>query len=111
MLIVSMGGLYFDTQESELELVGYMRPTKAPRKNKNLRCIMDFVHLSSMATSYNHHFMLYNQDKNNATQLIPSQVWKVVYKDYKKQFPYSEFHPKSLKDRLRECLKELNIGT
>jgi hypothetical protein len=101
-----MEGLYFDTQESELELVGYMMPTKAPRKNKNLRCIVDFVHLSSMATSYNHHFMLYSRDMNNVTQLIPSQVWKVVYKDYKKQFSDSKFHFKSLKDRLQECLKE-----
>jgi hypothetical protein len=30
MLIVGMEGLYFDTQENELELVGCMRPTKAP---------------------------------------------------------------------------------
>jgi hypothetical protein len=45
------------------------------------------------------------------THFIPSQVWKNIYKDYKKQFPYSEFHPKSLKDRLREFLKELKIGT
>jgi len=100
MLIIGMEGLYFDTQESELELVGYMRPTKAPQKDKNLRCIVDYVHLSSMAASYNHHFMLYNRNKNNVTQLIPNQVWKVVYKDYKKQFPNSEFHLESLKDRL-----------
>jgi hypothetical protein len=79
-----MEGLYFDTQEREFELVGYMRPTKALRKDKNLKCIVDFVHLSSMAASYNRHFMFHNWDRSNVTQLIPSQVWKVVYKDYKK---------------------------
>jgi hypothetical protein len=30
VLIVGMEGLYFDTQESVLELVGCTRPTKAP---------------------------------------------------------------------------------
>jgi hypothetical protein len=34
VLIVVMEGFYFDTQESELELVGYTRPTKAPWKDK-----------------------------------------------------------------------------
>ncbi len=49
---------------------------------------------------------------NNVTQLIPRQVWKVVYKNYyKKQFPIFEFHLESLKDKLRECLKELKIDT
>jgi len=67
MLIIDMEGFYFDTQESEFELVGYMRPTKAPWKDKNPRCIVDFVHLNSIATSYNHHFMLYGQDKSNVT--------------------------------------------
>jgi hypothetical protein len=62
-----MEGFYFDTQESELELVGYTRPTKAPWKDKNPRCIVDSVHLSFMATLNNHHFMLYSQDKNNVT--------------------------------------------
>ncbi len=62
---------------------------------------MDSVHLSFMVASYNHHFMFYNQDKSNVTQLIPGQVWKAMYKDYKKQFPNSEFHPKSLKKTTR----------
>jgi hypothetical protein len=100
MLIVGMEGLYFDTQENELELLGCMRPTKAHQKDKKLKCIVDFVHLKFMATSYNHHFMFYSWDMSNVTQLIPSQVWKVMYKDYKKKFPDSEFHFESLKDRL-----------
>jgi len=32
-------------------------------------------------------------------------------KNYKKQFPNFEFHPKSLKDKLKECLKELKTNT
>ncbi len=72
VLIVVMEGFYFDTQESELELVGYTRPTKAPWKDKNVRCIVNYVHLSSMAASYNHHFIFFNRVMNNATQLIPS---------------------------------------
>jgi hypothetical protein len=55
-----MEGFYFDTQESEFELVGYIRPTKTPWKDKNPRCIVDFVHLSSIVASYNHHFILYS---------------------------------------------------
>jgi hypothetical protein len=47
-----MEGLYFDTQESELELVGCTRPTKTLWKDKNPRCIVDSMHLSSMAASY-----------------------------------------------------------
>jgi len=62
-----MEGFYFDTQETELELVGCTRPTKAPQKNKNLRCIVDFMHLSSIVASYNHHFMFYNGDRSNVT--------------------------------------------
>jgi len=34
MFIVVMEGLYFNTQESELELVGCTRPTKALEKIK-----------------------------------------------------------------------------
>jgi len=37
MFIVGMEGLYFDTQENELEMVGNERPTKALWKDKNLR--------------------------------------------------------------------------
>lgn len=106
-----MEGLYFETQKIEHELLGYMRPTKSLQKDKNLRCIVDFVHLNSMAALYNHHFMFYSWDRNNVTHLIPNQVWKVVYNDYKKQLLDFEFHFESLKDRLQECLKELKTNT
>ncbi len=52
-----MEGFYLDTKESEFELIGYTRPTKAPRKNKNLKYIVDSMHSSSMVASYNHHYM------------------------------------------------------
>ncbi len=84
MLNIGMEDLYFDTQESELELVGCMGLIKAPWKDKNPRCIVDYVHWNFMATSYNHHFMLYSWDKNNVMQLILNHAWKVVYKDHKK---------------------------
>jgi hypothetical protein len=77
-----MEGFYLDTIESEFELVGYMRPTKAPWKDKNLKYIVDSVHLSFMAASYNHHYMLYSWNKSNVTQFVPSQVWKTMYKHY-----------------------------
>jgi len=70
MFIVGMEGLYFDTKENELEMVGYERPTKALWKDKNLRCIVDPMHLSSMATLYIHHSMFYSRDRKNVTQLI-----------------------------------------
>jgi hypothetical protein len=95
-----MEGLYFDTQESEFELVGCTRPRKTLWKDKNLRCIVDSMHVSSMLASYHHHFMFYSRDRSNVTQLILNQDWKVVYKDYKKHSPNSEFHLESLKDRL-----------
>jgi hypothetical protein len=48
VLIIGMEGFYFDTQESGLELVGCMKPTKTPHKNKNFRWTVDSMHLSSM---------------------------------------------------------------
>jgi hypothetical protein len=51
VLIIGMEGFYFDTQESELELVGCTRPTKTLQKNKNLKCIVDCMQLSFIAIS------------------------------------------------------------
>jgi hypothetical protein len=65
-----MEGFYFDTQESELELVGCTRPTKAHWKDKKFRCIVDYVQPSSVVASYNHHFMFYSQNKSNVMQFI-----------------------------------------
>jgi hypothetical protein len=98
-----MEGIDFDelmTQESDCEILANKRPTKAPRKEKALKCIMDFVHVSSLAKSYNHHFMLYNWDRKNVTQLAPSHVWKVVCVNYKLKFPDFVFQKESLEDKL-----------
>jgi hypothetical protein len=70
------------TQESDCEIFASKRPSKVPAK-KTSRCIVDFVHLSSLANSYNHHFVLYSWNTKNVTHLIPIHVWKVVYVDYK----------------------------
>jgi hypothetical protein len=83
MFIVGMEGLYFDTQENELEMVGNERPTKTLWKDKNLRCTVDPMHLSSMGTSYIHHSMFYSRDRKNVTHFILGKDWKAVYKDYK----------------------------
>jgi hypothetical protein len=34
-------------------------------KEKGPRCIVDFVHLNGMASSYNHHFMIYSWGRQN----------------------------------------------
>jgi hypothetical protein len=43
VLIIGMEGFYFDIQKSELKLVGYTRPTKAPQKDKIPKGIVDFM--------------------------------------------------------------------
>jgi hypothetical protein len=100
---LSMEGIDFDqliTRESDCEILPIKRPTKAPRKEKALKCIMDFVHLSSLTSSYNHHFMFYGQDIKNVTQLVPNHVWKVIYVNYKLKFLDFVFQEESLKDKL-----------
>jgi len=55
--------------------------------------------------------MFYNQDRKNVTQLVPNNVWKVIYVDYKLKFPHFIFQEESLKDKLRDTLKELKTCT
>lgn len=43
-------------------------------------------------------------------QLIPDLVWKGFFSHYKKAFPECEFQEDTLKERLRETLRELKIG-
>jgi hypothetical protein len=59
-----------------------LHKTKAPRKNKVPRKIVESLHLSTMAVSYNKHFASYNKGKKHVIQLIPFVVWKQVYIDY-----------------------------
>jgi hypothetical protein len=42
----------FMTQDIEFEFVANNMPTKAPREEKTPRCIVGYVHLSCMASSY-----------------------------------------------------------
>jgi hypothetical protein len=60
-----------------------------------------------MAAAYNHHFAIYSRDRKQVTQLIPKAVWKSVYTAYLEAYPDSQFAEDTLKDRLRETLKEL----
>jgi hypothetical protein len=99
------------TQESNCQILVNKKPTKALWKKKALRCIVDFVHLNSLAISYNHHFMLYSWHRKNVTQLVLSHVWKIVYVIYKLNFLDFVFQEESLKDKLWNTLKELKIGT
>jgi hypothetical protein len=62
------------TQESDCEIMVNKRPTKALWKEKSLRCILDYIHLNSLASSYNHHSMFYSQGRKNVSQSIPNHV-------------------------------------
>ncbi len=64
----------FKAQENDCEILASKRPTNALETEKALRCIMDSVHLSSLANCYNHHFMFYSRNKKNVTQLVPNHV-------------------------------------
>lgn len=48
------------TQHNDYEILTSRRPTKAPRKDKAPRCIMDYFHLRDLISSYNRHSMFYN---------------------------------------------------
>jgi len=80
---------------------------KVPRRDQRQRALIESWHLSTMAAAYNHHFAIYSRDRKQVTQLIPKAVWKSVYTAYLEAYPDSQFAEDTLKDRLRETLKEL----
>jgi hypothetical protein len=43
------------TQENDCEILASKTPTTTLRKEKGPRCIVDSVHLNSLANSYKHH--------------------------------------------------------
>ncbi len=71
------------TQHNDYEILTSKRPTRAPQNRKAPRCIVDYFHFRYLSNSYNCHSMFYIWDRKNVTQLMPSQVWKVVYANYK----------------------------
>jgi hypothetical protein len=87
------------------------RPSKAPRREKVSRPIVDSLHLSCLVASYNVHFAKYCKGRKQVTQLVPSLVWKEVFKEYKEHYTNSPFVEETLKARLRETLKEIKTGT
>ena len=72
---------------------------------------MDSIVFSSLVSLYTTHFATYNSGRTNVTQLVPGKVWKLVYEQFLREHPGSKFVEDTLKDKLREILKELKIGT
>lgn len=57
------------------------------------------------------HSNSYSKGRKKLTkQLIPKKVWVEVYKDYVGYFPSSTFKENSLKDHLRDNLKDMKSG-
>ena len=54
---------------------------------------------------------MYSSGRTNVTQLVLGKVWKLVYEQFLREHPGSKFQEDTLKDRLRETLKELKTGT
>jgi hypothetical protein len=79
-------------------------------KEKIPRQLVDYVQFNTMVISYNLHFANYSLGKKHVTQFIPIIVWKQVYMDYQTAYLYSYLMEKTFKDRLRDTLKELEIG-
>lgn len=43
------------------------------------------------------------------TQFLPSFVWKVIYANYKANYPHSPLQEDTLKDQFQNILKEFKI--
>lgn len=87
------------------------RPAKLPRRERFHRPIVDSLVIDSLVASYNTHFATYSRWKKNVTQLVPGKVWKLVYEQFLREHPGNKFAEETLKDRLRQALKELKTGT
>lgn len=79
--------------------------------SKPSRAVVDSAQLSTLAASYTKHFEKYSNGRTQVVQIIPAAVWKEVYEDYLVAYPESTISEKTLKERLRETLTELNTGT
>lgn len=76
-------------------------PSKALRREKRLRTIVESLHLSYLVASYNIRFAKYCEGRKQVTQLVSSLVWKKMFKEYKDHYTDSPFVKETLKDRLR----------
>lgn len=85
-------------------------PSQKKKKKPVPRDVVDEDHLCTLVSAYNVHFEEYSKGKTNVTQLIPSLVWKATYASYLHVYPASVFKQESLKDKLRDSLKELATG-
>ena len=75
------------------------------------RVIVNSHQLSTLIASYNIHYAKYSNGRTQVTQVIPAAVWKMMYVDYLEVYPDSILAEKTLKDRVRETLGELDTGT
>lgn len=97
-----------EIKEEAIDKPSAKRKADAPshRKDKTSRCLVDSSHVCALEAAFHHHFAVYSKDRKTVNQIIPSVVWKAVYSQYKRIFPNSKFQQESLKDRLREMIKE-----
>lgn len=75
------------------------RPSKAPRREKGSKSIVDSLHLSCLVASYNIYFSNYCKGRKQVIQLVPSLVGKVVFKEYKDHYT----DPPFVEETLKEC--------
>ena len=87
------------------------RLAKLPSREKTHRPIVISVVLSSLVVAYTTHFAAYSRGKTSVSQLVPRKVWKLVYDQFLCEHHGCKFVEETLKDRLRETLKELKTGT
>ena len=93
-------------------------PRKKPRpplvvngRIRHNRSVVESEQLSVMVASYHQHFGKYSNGRKQVLQLIPNAVWKLVYADFLQRFEDNLFQEETLKERLRDTLRELKTGT
>lgn len=76
---------------------------------RHARPVVNSFHLSELIEAYNFCFAEYSKSRK-MSQLIPALVWRDVYLLFKSSFRASSFSEDTLKERLRETLRELKTG-
>lgn len=86
-------------------------PSDSTSTLKSLRAILESQQLAMLVNTYNIHFEQYsNGRKKKVTQIIPYAVWKKVYAMYILAYPNNTLQEETLKERLRDFLKEVKTG-